>query len=741
MKLKKLPSQCIAPLRLKEITLHGIGSYYKPAWLEIKPLTILCGTNGAGKSTWMKVLSALKDAIKAPEEKNDKVVNERFFDRLNNAVNERFLVNTYLNDDKNKISQVDGGDTYCGPFGSFSVTFTCVKPIKLTEFDLSRNSPDQTSVLKIGELKRGDTVRLRFTQYKWYKELTGGHTQIGGRLTVNGKYIETRVHQENSEYAISLHLGTESDVTDTKLTICDKTPSSVEQTPELCEALEQRLKEIVAKFVAGFFPISAIRNIVKSVEQSTESMQAYKTTALKNGKCRYVGKNGEHTNFFRHYLSIVPVFDPRGGLSYCGTENTDLLSDLTKDYEEESTAQSPRSQPNYWKLFYYPVYWQYLHDNHHHLLVDFAEFLKSLPAEVTRDEKIQQFLMDFYRAMKTGDFHEIDSHIPSECRLIGRKLRPLGLFIIDNLIMRPDYFRWFLEKVDKGNFAKMTEIMWVSGRGHLWAKYLASFPDNELHPDDVRTLNRWAWSWSWEDANMLYDLSGLRNGSLFGWWADRLLNVTTDVGSYNGRQYLQNFVWKRPTPVGYLSSLTPTEYHFEDAGRDFTKCPFINRFLRQDDWGISYEPGYFSAGLHQVAPILVQMNMMRMNEVLAVENPEVHLHPGLQLRFMEFFIENALIGKFSLIETHSDLMIRRAMRAITEEKLPQSWVNILFVDAEPVNEKGDIWTSKIERLKMDDRGVVSNWPDGFLDDDEKESKALMRALYGNRFTEEEADHE
>lgn len=79
MKLKKLPSQCIAPLRLKEITLHGIGSYYKPARLEIKPLTILCGTNGAGKSTWMKVLSALKDAIKAPEEENDKVVNERSF--------------------------------------------------------------------------------------------------------------------------------------------------------------------------------------------------------------------------------------------------------------------------------------------------------------------------------------------------------------------------------------------------------------------------------------------------------------------------------------------------------------------------------------------------------------------------------------------------------------------------------------------------------------------------------------
>ena len=41
MKLKKLPPQCIAPLRLREITLHGIGSYYKPARLEIKPLSAI----------------------------------------------------------------------------------------------------------------------------------------------------------------------------------------------------------------------------------------------------------------------------------------------------------------------------------------------------------------------------------------------------------------------------------------------------------------------------------------------------------------------------------------------------------------------------------------------------------------------------------------------------------------------------------------------------------------------------
>ena len=176
--------------------------------------------------------------------------------------------------------------------------------------------------------------------------------------------------------------------------------------------------------------------------------------------------------------------------------------------------------------------------------------------------------------------------------------------------------------------------------------------------------------------------------------------------------------------------------------------PYSNRLLAEEsdsrDTGDapSFVPGYFSAGLHQVAPILVQMNMMRMNEVLAVENPEVHLHPGLQLKFMEFFIENALIGKFSLIETHSDLMIRRVLRAITEEKLRQSWVNISFVDTEPVDEKGGIWTSKVEQIKRDERGLISNWPIGFLDDDVRESEDLMRAMYGKRDLEnKEGDHE
>ncbi|MFI5457039.1 MAG: hypothetical protein ACHRXM_16460 [Isosphaerales bacterium] len=50
----------ILPLILEAMTLRGLGSYLHGARLEIRPLTILCGTNGSGKSTWFRILRILQ---------------------------------------------------------------------------------------------------------------------------------------------------------------------------------------------------------------------------------------------------------------------------------------------------------------------------------------------------------------------------------------------------------------------------------------------------------------------------------------------------------------------------------------------------------------------------------------------------------------------------------------------------------------------------------------------------------
>ena len=53
----------ISPFVLEAMTLRGLGSYLHGARLEIRPLTILCGTNGSGKSTWFRMLRILQDSL------------------------------------------------------------------------------------------------------------------------------------------------------------------------------------------------------------------------------------------------------------------------------------------------------------------------------------------------------------------------------------------------------------------------------------------------------------------------------------------------------------------------------------------------------------------------------------------------------------------------------------------------------------------------------------------------------
>ena len=59
-----LPQQQ-TPLVLTAMTIRGIGSYLRGARLELQPLTLLCGKNGSGKSTWLKVLNLLRRSLDA----------------------------------------------------------------------------------------------------------------------------------------------------------------------------------------------------------------------------------------------------------------------------------------------------------------------------------------------------------------------------------------------------------------------------------------------------------------------------------------------------------------------------------------------------------------------------------------------------------------------------------------------------------------------------------------------------
>jgi hypothetical protein len=156
--------------------------------------------------------------------------------------------------------------------------------------------------------------------------------------------------------------------------------------------------------------------------------------------------------------------------------------------------------------------------------------------------------------------------------------------------------------------------------------------------------------------------------------------------------------------------------------------------------------GGFSSGLHYLLPIVVQSAVMQANDVFIIENPEVHLHPNLQIRVMDMLLDQALAGKYVLIETHSDLVIRRVIRAILSEESGQNLFSINFVGVrvDEVEEDGGSRRFKhsvVKPISLNDRGQITNWPDGFLDEDIGESQRLMDVMYGGLSASQNEDLE
>ena len=760
MRLKKLPPECIAPFRLKEITLHGIGSYYKPARLEIKPLTMLCGTNGSGKSTWMKVLSTLKEALDPLRDDDGKIIESNYLVRLDSAMIKKDLLNQNLFLGTFTDIHDPAWKTHEGPQGSFSVTYVCTKPVKLE--DVYQTHPDayEIPVLQINELKRGDVICLRFTQSR---HLDGTYVRFypGCQITINNDVASVYFGQVEAkgECKVMLQLGRRG--TDAQENGEGLSQVGGALSKATFNALSLMCEQLISQCLTGYFKISAIRNIYDEIEEGEHVASS-----------RYVGENGKYTHYFQRHFSTAPMLDPRKGYSYCGTKsNEDVMISSVEDsivnlqvqieklkeegytwtYEEgfvkkatkaknvdvssfdlddllDMDRSDQRDSDGLFKaavgLLDISLFCEYLFSHHYEELVTFQKELQK--RILTSGPEISVILKRVSAFMVKGKGVIIDRDYirfrrSDVCLDFLSAAKGILEILRNEILLKPTFFRWCIHEFEKGSFKDGLPVEFE--KIPSWVMYLSTIPDSELHPDDRETLNEWALE-NFIEGQEPCPCIGLKCTMVFNWWSYYLLGVEVKalgVWGYSTR----SFVGERNDPVGYIEnfSMPKTDEVY------YPERTYSNRFLGNKNGSFedaTYKPGTFSAGLHQVSPILVQMNMMKMNEVLAVENPEVHLHPGLQLKFMSFFIENALIGKFSLIETHSDLMIRRAWRAIQEEKLPQSWVNIYFVDEEQVEGK-DIWTSKIDRLWLNERGQISNWPKGFLDADEQEAEALLSA--------------
>ncbi|NOR49159.1 MAG: DUF3696 domain-containing protein [Methanosarcinaceae archaeon] len=134
-------------------------------------------------------------------------------------------------------------------------------------------------------------------------------------------------------------------------------------------------------------------------------------------------------------------------------------------------------------------------------------------------------------------------------------------------------------------------------------------------------------------------------------------------------------------------------------------------------------------GVSQILPILVEGLRIKPYQTLILEQPEIHLHPKLQMQLADFFISLILSGKRVLLETHSDHIINRIIRRIIEDEKDKiiSKTNILFFEKENMTDSPQIRSIEIDS----DRGLTK-WPRGFFDQTAEETENILLAGINKR---------
>lgn len=127
-----------------------------------------------------------------------------------------------------------------------------------------------------------------------------------------------------------------------------------------------------------------------------------------------------------------------------------------------------------------------------------------------------------------------------------------------------------------------------------------------------------------------------------------------------------------------------------------------------------HRPVHVGFGLTQVLPIVVAALSADKDDLLLVENPEVHLHPAGQALMGQLLAEVAGSGVQVVIETHSDHVLNGIRRAVRAGVLPCGNAMLHFFRARAPN------LDQVVSPSLDATGNIDFWPEGFFDQFDKD---------------------
>lgn len=260
-------------------------------------------------------------------------------------------------------------------------------------------------------------------------------------------------------------------------------------------------------------------------------------------------------------------------------------------------------------------------------------------------------------------------------------------------------------------FAEHEDANWYAGGGYAW--------DVVRRDDTVRdAVNRWLGSEKLKTPYRLVVRSLMALDDL-----RYPLEEGLDHLQATGLEIEPDYDGKSPDPTGAYPTikdveaaagelLVRVEASDSDRVRELALLDLrSNTVVTHRDVGI---------GISQVLPVLVAAYGSQ-GKLLAMEQPEIHLHPALQAELGDVFIEAALGERKNtfVLETHSEHLILRIMRRMRETRqgkessvppVTPADVSVLYVEPHGTR-------SIVREMPLNELGeLVKSWPGGFFEE-------------------------
>jgi len=145
-----------------------------------------------------------------------------------------------------------------------------------------------------------------------------------------------------------------------------------------------------------------------------------------------------------------------------------------------------------------------------------------------------------------------------------------------------------------------------------------------------------------------------------------------------------------------------------------SKVNAVTLGLRTSDATDFLRPIHVGFGLTQVLPIVVAALSAAKEDILLIENPEVHLHPAGQALMGQFLAEVSSAGVQVIVETHSDHVLNGIRRFVKSGRIQPEHVAIHFFRPYSTD------MAQVVSPQMDASGNIDTWPDGFFDQFDKD---------------------